>query len=515
MSIRRLFRIREHQKRLRSALTGPQIIAFLPLLTLGGYWFGGEGMLLFFALSFPAAFAVAGLFSGTGPAWSAARDRDTELHLRGAAEKAISEILTTEKSTGKTTAAVAIALDEFSTIERQYGTKATAMILKQSAERLTNTLREIDKVVRLDGSCFGVALGPVRRADLETLIQLSARLQAAIAEPFSIDATRVFVTASVGFCLSGRAPILSGASMLESAERALETAQINGNGSIRSYSPDSIRHSKNNSMIHREVMGALDNGQITPWFQPQVSTITGKITGFEALARWEHPDRGIILPSAFLPAIEEMSLQERLCEVILSGSLSALRNWDKSDYKVPTIAVNFSSEELSNPKLCEKISWELDRYELTPERLCVEILENVVADSQDDVIARSIQKLAEIGCRIDLDDFGTGHASIANIRRFSVHRIKIDRSFITRIDRDSEQKSMVAAILTMAERLEIETLAEGVETISEHAMLTELGCGHVQGFSIAKPMPIAETANWMTVHNSKLANVSKLKQKAS
>ncbi len=506
-------KIRILQKQLRSSLSGPQTIAFLPALTLGGYWFGGEGVLLFLALGFPAAFAVAGLFSGTGPAWSAARDRETELHLRGAAEKAISEILAVENSTGKTTAAIAIALDEFDMIERQYGAKAAATIMKQAAGRLISTLREVDKVVRLDGSCFGIALGPVHRADLETLIQLSARLQAAIAEPFSIDATRVFVSTSVGFCLSGRAPAMSGGSMLESAERALEIAQINGSGSIRSYSPDSNLRIKVRSILQREISTALDTGQIIPWFQPQISTKTGEITGFEALARWKHPDRGIILPGDFLPAINELGLQERLSEIILSGSLSALRQWDKSGFNIPNIAVNFASEDLSNPKLCEKICWELDRYELAPERLCVEILENVVADSQDDMIVRSIQGLVEMGCKVDLDDFGTGHASITNIRRFSVHRIKIDRSFITRIDRDIEQRNMVAAILTMAERLKIDSLAEGVETLEEHATLTQLGCGHVQGFSIARPMPYAKTGSWISAHNSKLAEAATIGQK--
>ncbi len=508
-------KIRTLQQRLRALLSGPQTFAFLPALTLGGYWFGGEGVLLFLALAFPAAFAIAGLFSGTGPAWSAARDRETELHLRGSAEKAICEILATENSTGKTTAAIAIALDDFDTLERQYGTKAASTIMKQTAGRLITTLREADKVVRLDGSRFGIVLGPVRRADLETLIQLSARLQAAIAEPFSIDATRVFVTISVGFCLSGRASVASGGSLLEFAERALEIAQINGSGSIRSYSPESNRRVKVQSELRREISTALDTGQIIPWFQPQISTRTGEITGFEALARWEHPDRGIILPGDFLPAINELDLQERLSEIILSGSLSALRKWDKSGFNIPNVAVNFASEDLSNPKLCEKICWELDRYELTPERLCVEILENVVADSQDDMIVRSIQRLVEMGCKMDLDDFGTGHASIANIRRFAVHRIKIDRSFITRIDRDIEQKNMVAAILTMADRLQIESLAEGVETIEEHATLTQLGCGHVQGFSIAKPMPYAKTEAWISLFYSKQTDATKIGQKAS
>jgi len=497
-------RIRKLLGNLRAVLVGPQALAFLPALTLGGYWYGGEGVLLFLALVFPAVFALAGLYSGTGPAWQAARDQQTNLCLRPAAEKAIGDILDAEKSSGKTTAAIALALDEFNTIERQYGTRAATAIMKQSADRLVSALREADMAVRLDGPRFAIALGPVRRADLETLIQISARLQAVIAEPFSVDATRVFITASVGFCLPGRAPARSGASLLECAETALDTAKANGAGTIRAYSPETKRRIKNQSMMQADLPLALESGQIRPWFQPQVSTNTGEITGFEALARWEHPENGIVAPDEFLPVLGEMHLLERLCEVMLSKSLSALRHWEKAGLAIPSVAVNFSSDELSNPKLCEQIKWELDRFELSPDRLCVEILEDVIAVSKDDMIVRNIQALAEMGCRIDLDDFGTGHASIANIRRFSVNRIKIDRSFVTRVDRDREQQNMVAAILTMAEKLEIDTLAEGVETIGEHAILAQLGCGHVQGFSVGKPMPFEDTEKWIAQHRAKL-----------
>jgi EAL domain-containing protein (putative c-di-GMP-specific phosphodiesterase class I) len=168
------------------------------------------------------------------------------------------------------------------------------------------------------------------------------------------------------------------------------------------------------------------------------------------------------------------------------------------------VGVNFAGPELSNPKLVEKVKWELDRFDLAPERLAVEVLETVVASAPDDTITRNINALAQLGCRIDLDDFGTGHASIASIRRFSVSRIKIDRSFVIKADRDPEQQRMISAILTMAERLEVETLAEGVETVGEHALLAQLGCTHVQGFGIGKPMPFEQTLDWISNHTAKL-----------
>ena len=506
---------RNFRQSLGHALMGPQSLAFLPAVTLGGYWIGSEGFLIFLALVVPAFFAVAGMFSGTGPAWADARDGETELRLRGSAERALSQTLASENETGKTTAAIAISIDDFASVERQFGTKAAAKILKQVSERLTYALRESDSIVRLRGPRFAVVLGPVRRADLETLIQLSARLQSTIAEPFSVDATRVYITVSVGFCLPGRAPSRTGASLLECAEAALETAIANGVGSIRAFSPATKRRAADRLLLQGEVAQALESGQICSWFQPQVSTHTGEITGFEALARWEHADRGAILPSDFVPALADLGLQERLFEIVLGQALTALRDWDNAGCKVPIISVNFSGEVLSNPKLCDKVRWELDRFELSADRLCVEILEDVIAASADDVIVRNILAFSELGCCIDLDDFGTGHASIANIRRFAVSRIKIDRSFITRVDRDRDQQNMVAAILTMAERLEIDTLAEGVETIGEHAILAQLGCGHVQGFSVARPMPIDATQTWIAQHQKKLSRQPILGKKAS
>jgi diguanylate cyclase len=150
----------------------------------------------------------------------------------------------------------------------------------------------------------------------------------------------------------------------------------------------------------------------------------------------------------------------------------------------------------------EKVRWELDRADLAPGRLTIEVLETVMDVTADDIVTRNLAGLAALGCGIDLDDFGTGHAAIGNIRRFSVQRVKIDRSFVTRLDTDAEQQSVVAAMILMSERLGLDTLAEGVETPAEHAALARLGCRHVQGFAIARPMPEVAFANWVAAREA-------------
>jgi len=498
---------------LRTALMGPQILAFLPALTLGGYWYGGEGLMLYMALLLPALFALAGLFSGVPPVNFDDRDGMTGLPLQRTAEAHLEKFLGVDQVPGKSVAALLVSIDDFGSVARQFGTTAADKVLCQVADRLRSAMRDVDLVFRVSDGIFGIAMAPVRRTDLETLIQVSVRLQNAVAEPISVDATSVYVTASVGFCSQNRAPQLTGEAIVNSAQVALNAAMFNGVGSIRAYSPEIKKSAAARGELSKEAGAALEAGEISAWFQPQISTDTGRITGFEALARWQHPKRGQIAPQEFLPVLSELGQMERLSEVILYQSLAALRAWDDAGRAVPRISVNFSQHELGNPKVVEKIRWELDRFNLSPDRLCVEVLENVIADSSDDTVTRNIVGLSELGCKIDLDDFGTGHASIASIRRFAVDRIKIDRSFVTRVDRDREQQNMVAAVLTMAERLGLDTLAEGVETVGEHAMLAQLGCKHVQGFSVARPMPVEDIPAWIDRHNAKLPEIQKMSRK--
>jgi EAL domain-containing protein (putative c-di-GMP-specific phosphodiesterase class I) len=160
--------------------------------------------------------------------------------------------------------------------------------------------------------------------------------------------------------------------------------------------------------------------------------------------------------------------------------------------------------DLRNPGLVDRVRWELDRFGLSPDRLTVEVLETVIEDVGDDMVTRSLAGLAALGCGIDLDDFGTGHAAIGSIRRFSVQRVKIDRSFVRRIDTDTEQQALVSGMILLSDRLGIATLAEGVETAAEQAALARLGCRHVQGYAIARPMPEDAFLAWLEARRDAL-----------
>ncbi len=479
----------------RRLLSGPPALAFMPAAILSAFWLGGEGWLVVLALSLPVLFAALGLFDNDPPDALPARP-----DLSSAMERALQR----GALAGRRTACVMVQLDNFDGLRAQMGSAAAAHIAARTLDRLRGATRDGDHVAQLQPGCFAVVVAPMRHLDLEVGIQLAGRLQSRVEEPVSIDAQAVYASCSVGFVLDTQLRGATAPSMLQAASAALDVARAHAPSAIRAYSPEMAQSPATPDALAEEVAQALENGQIAPWFQPQLSTDTGKVSGFEALARWHHPERGLIPPADFLPVMERSGQLERLGEVILYHALAALRQWDAQGFDVPRVAVNFAGEELRNPKLIDKIRWELDRFDLSPERLCIEVLETVVAASPDDIIARNINGLAKMGCSIDLDDFGTGHASISSIRRFSVSRLKIDRSFVRRVDRDAEQQRMVAAILTMAERLDLGVLAEGVESAGEHAMLAQLGCDHVQGFGIARPMPADKVADWLHSHRAKL-----------
>ncbi len=491
---------------IRDALTNPSALAFVPAACLAAFWLGGEVALASTALGLPLLFALLGMPLGRSVTALNAGTRPCGLVPISTFTDELDFIRTTAKETDEKAACIAISLDNFVDLLDQHGESAANNIALQFGDRVLAMIRGRDLFAQAGKNRFLVGLQPSPRLDLEACIDMSGRIQSAIEEPFSLNGANVYLSCSIGFCTLSNLPEAEAEAdhWIEAATVALAEAQRNGPSTIRAYSSDTRRRSLIRANLHREFVAALENGGIRPWFQPQISTNTGEITGFEALARWDHPQKGIMGPQIFLPFAEQAELMERLGQVVRHHAFEAMRNWDQQGFNVPRIGINFSSDELRNPALVDRLKWELDQFDITPDRLAVEILETVFSRRPDDVITRNVTALAALGCCIDLDDFGTGHASIASIKRFAVSRIKIDRTFVAKADRDAGQQQLVGAILTLAERLKVETLAEGVETAGEHALLAQLGADHIQGFGIGKPMPFERTQAWMTSHQSKV-----------
>lgn len=513
MTVRQWSRASALRATLKRALNGPHVLAFIPAIALAAFWIGGETLLVAAALGAPIIYMMAGGAAApeSGTAAMGSGDIVNTITATNLAQAAVESA----RDAALSTACLLIEVDGLTEIGQRAGEGAADSFRDLTLSRLRNALRRDDTAVRIGDTRYMVLLAPSLRLDLEALLQLATRIQNALEEPALIENSMRYLAASIGFCgsprLTGEA---TGKQMLEAAQIAMTEAIANGPSAIRSWSENMRSAHKQQKSLQTEVERALSNGQIQPWFQPQICTSTGRISGVEALARWIHPERGIVPPMQFLRVLEDSGKMEQLSEVILQHALTALRSWDQAGLDIPRVSVNFADAELRDPKLVQRIQWELDRFGLTAQRLGIEVLETVIAASPEGIVARNIVELGKIGCQIDLDDFGTGHASITSLRRFTVHRLKIDRSFVTRVDRDEDQQRMLAAVLGMADRLGLETLAEGVESVGEHALLAQLGCDHVQGFGIARPMPADQIVDWARDHAARIEGAQKLGRSA-
>lgn len=477
-------------------LSGPEFLAFVPAVCLAGFWTMGERGLLAVAVAAPLAITgMRAILRRTAPSRSATASHglpDRKQFLTTALCKAALPGAEPERW-----AAAAVEIDDWPSIADRLGEEAAERLARACASRIATCLRPEDLMTRIAPSRFAILIADGERSDLESMIHLSTRLQKRMIEPVTGGTRPLFATLSVGFCTPQRRPDREVDSLLSASEVALDDSLRNGSGGIRAFSAEMQRCMIRRARLAGDLPDAIRSGEIAAWFQPQISLADGSLSGTEVLARWQHPDMGVMTPADFLPLAEEMGLLPALGAAILAQALDALRGWDAAGLKVPGVAVNFTQTELADPAVVDRVGWELDRFGIAPERLTVEVLETVVSGAPDDIIARNLRALTAKGCRVDLDDFGTGQSSITTVRRLCISRLKIDRSFISDVDWIGERADVVSAVVTMTAKLGLDCLAEGVERTGELAALKDMGCGHAQGFLIARPMPGRDIPGWV------------------
>lgn len=481
-----------------------EILALFPLLSIAAASFWSQSVAEVTGIVLPALLILDVFTQKFSPRLkvekTALRDPVSGMLTRDALNTALADPAIRAKQLS--TACLFIRIDGHDDLAQRWGAAERDEILRRTAERLQSAVRFDDVVATIGEGTFGIVTSAAPAGQPINADNLAERVSATLSEPIHISGGTARVTVSIGIAVIGE---IGSAELLVGAEAALTEAQRLRPNSIRKFSRDLKDRLDRDAELARAVDHALSSGEIRAWFQPQVCSDTGQITGFEALARWHHPKFGTLSPGQFLGAIGNAGKLPRLGEVMLQNALSALASWDRKGLKIPAVSVNFSAEELRDPQLAERVKWEVDRFDIKPARLTIEILESVAALSHDDFILRNVDQLARAGFALDLDDFGTGQASVQNIRRFAVQRIKIDRSFVTGIHTDPQQQSMVSAILALAQQLGVETIAEGVETSGEYSILAQLGCNAIQGYGVARPMPFEETFAWIDGHRIRAA----------
>lgn len=484
---------------LRRAITGPQGLAFLPALTLAAYWFGGEGLLLAAALGVPGIIAAASLLTRSGTS-EAGFDRLTGLPQRDRFEREIDEIILASPSGGSATACLVIGIDDYPRLSTRLGRDAADNVVSGVADRMLGAVRDSDHVARIDSGVLAIALSPAKRTDLETLIRIAGRIQATLTEPFSVEGVKIFVSASVGIAPPSRITKPSGARLVDAALTALDAARVEASGAIRTYSDTMKPSSSTVGAKMGDLASALDGGAIEPWFQPVVDVKTQQILGLEALARWHHPDRGVLTSDAFLDQIVAAGLSQRLTEIILYNVCTHQVAWDQTGLDMPRVWMNLAQEDFANPKLPEKLEKQLKRFDLRGARFGFEIAEEVLRTSADGLIGRNLRALSQLGCDIVLDQFGVSPVSIVELRKYSVHTLKIDHSVTRGIDRNPDQLALFEACFSVGKSLNLSTIATGIENAAQHNRAVAVGCDAVQGGLIAAPMPAENILAWVRKH---------------
>lgn len=249
--------------------------------------------------------------------------------------------------------------------------------------------------------------------------------------------------------------------------------------------------------LKRKIRKALLDGDIRPWFQPKICLHTGRILGFEALVRWIDPVSGMQSPAEFLPAAVEVGMMNELDAAVQRRALDGLREFHNQGVGACNVGINLTAEQLCSSSLIDTLLAETARANLTPRDISVEVLETAMLDDANgDQIKKNIQKVADRGFSIELDDFGTGHAGLSSLRDITVSKIKIDRSFVQDVHKDTRLQSFTNALISLAKALDVGVLAEGVECAEELNWLRDAGCDAVQGFFLARPMPHDEALDW-------------------
>jgi diguanylate cyclase (GGDEF)-like protein len=393
-----------------------------------------------------------------------------------------------------------IDLDRFKPINDSLGHHIGDEVLTVIAGRLTTLLRGADTVARLAGDEFLVICEGF--AAPEAAVEAAERLVTELSRPImtgtGTTVREVTVGASVGIAYADGSTDLTPEDLVRDADVAMYRAKQRGRGRVEVFD-DALRIAVEQRLqIQENLRHAINDGQIRTFYQPIVDGVTAAVVGFEALARWQHPTRGLLGPDEFIEVAEETGLIVPLGAEILTQACAEAVRWqrDRPGQVALRVAVNVASAQLAHPLFLPTVSAALAESGLEPQSLSLEITETTLM-TDTDAAAATLRAIRALGVHLALDDFGTGYSSLTYLRRFPVEALKIDRSFVAGIGRDREDEAIVAMVLHLAQALGLRVVAEGVETADQLDKLRRLGCPLMQGFYFGRPMPAEQVRDFL------------------
>ena len=381
-----------------------------------------------------------------------------------------------------------IDIDRFKNINDSLGQEAGDLYLKQVANILKNVLRDTDTIARLSADEFVVVLENI--VDALSIENVANKLLENLSQPVTIQGNEITCTASIGISLFPKDGQTTD-KLLRSADLAMYRAKSGGKNRLQFYLKAMTDTAMNYLLLENELRKAIDKDHLVLHYQPQIDLSTNRIVGVEALVRWNHPTRGLISPMEFIPLAEETGLIEPIGEWVLYQACESFSRWRKQGLDLGRIAVNLSARQFRQEyfeKLLENI---LNKTGLAAEYLELEITETSVMENAGATV-NLLHELNSMGLSLAIDDFGTGYSSLSYLKKFPIHKLKVDRSFIKDIDHDDSDAAITKSIIDLGHNMSLQVIAEGVERESQTKWLIEKGCDQVQGFFYSKPLREAE-----------------------
>ena len=412
-------------------------------------------------------------------------DALTGLPNRRLLEDRLTQALALSSRNRKSSAVMFVDIDRFKTINDSLGHAVGDALLKEVAERLVKQLREGDTICRIGGDEFVVVLPEVKRSS--DVAHVAQKVIEQLSLPVTVEERELVVTCSIGIAVypdDGR----SAESLIRNADAAMYHAKELGRANYQFFTEQMNQAASHRLQLENDLRRAVGKGELRLHYQPIIDAASGRIAAHEALARWQHPKRGLVLPAEFIQLAEETGIILKIGEWVLGeacrwNTFIGARSNDGADLQ---IAVNLSARQFNDPHLPRMVARALKDSGLPPRLLELEITEST-AMQQTDATLRTLKKLKQLGVSIAIDDFGTGYSSLSYLRRFPVDKVKIDRSFVAEVPGNRDQGAIVSAIIALAHALQIRVVAEGVETEAQRAFLKSCGCDFIQGFLVGRP----------------------------
>ncbi len=385
-------------------------------------------------------------------------------------------------------ALLVLDFDHFKLINDALGHKTGDEVLVTVATTLMQTLRAGDHVARIGGDSFAVLLADVDGAALDAAVeQLRDALRKA---PWTVQSDELLQKLSIGVARFPEDADDAG-SLLKAAELAVHAASLAGGGITRRYENALLQERENRLWLEQSLPAAIRNDELRLHLQPRVSARNGRLASFEALVRWQHPQRGLLLPGQFIPMAEETGLVVPLGEWMIRATCHQLAQWRDAGLPLVPVSVNVSAQQLANERCRLLIGECLSECGLPPSLLAIELTESTMVGDNEQILAE-LRRLRAMGLELHIDDFGTGYSSLAQLQRIDIDALKVDQSFVAALDVRSQGRQLCEAVVGIGKSLGASVIAEGVETIEQFRELQAMGCDEIQGYLASRPVPAAQ-----------------------